>query len=183
LLEVAADDGGAPRLEMAGADAVAGKDPAFIVDDPKFDAEHRSTRPRQIIDLLLVAHGFPLARRRAYGAHGRHLGHSPEVLDVDAALAEPANRRRRSGRPSDDDLLQLSKAGARGLGMVNQAEPDRWNASRVSDALLIVELADTLGPIVRADDELQPGHRRGIGKAPAAGMKHRHDRHHYGLRG
>src|SRR6185503_15991932 len=112
LLEVAPHYRRAARLEMPRALAVARKDLAVVVDDAQLDPEHRASGARDIAHLLLVAHLVPIGRRRPDSADRGHLGHAPQVADANAALAEPADRRRRRGRSADDDRVELAELGA-----------------------------------------------------------------------
>ena len=113
LLEIASDDRRAAGLQLARALAVARQHLALIVDDPSSTPNIDRPGRDMISDLLVVAHRVPIGRRRADRADRRHLGHAPQVADVDAALAEPADRRGRRGRAADDDRVQLAERRAR----------------------------------------------------------------------
>ena len=113
-------------------------------------------------------------RRRAERAH---LGHSPALADMDAAAFERLDQRRRHRRAAGQDPAQgrAARAGRREMGL--EAEPDRRHAEAHRHALGLEQLVEARAVEPRpGQHQLRPVHRRGIGGAPAAGVKQRHHR-------
>ena len=102
------------------------------------------------------------------------------MIDADLALAEPADGRGRGGRSADDDGPELAQTRRRCLSTwsITLSQTVGTPAEWVTPSSLKRRQMRS-GWLSAQMTNLQPGHRRRVGNAPAVGVEHRHHGQHH----
>ena len=177
-LEVSRGDPGRLGAEMADRHAVVRQGPLLVVDDAELRAEPDTTAGLHALLELLLRRQVEGARMQARAGQAERLGHTPELVHLDAPGRKGLQQTARRGRARGIDRAQMRQRPALARHPVGEHEPHGGHAARDGDPLALEQLVQHGRLVVPAGEhELGAGHGCGVGKVPAVGVEQGRERH------